>query len=343
MDAFETQIATSSIAQVSSTFSLPVGGQERTWITAVWTFGGRFGALIFGYVCDLYGRKTTFLMTLIMYSVFTLITAMSPVYWFFLLARGLTSIGVAAEYSAVTASVAEFVPPKYRGQVTTLVLGLWSVGAIVASGVNALVLPRTGVNVGWRIAFSLGGLSSLFVLWARRKIPESPRFLISKGRIAEAEAIVQEIETASLQPDNGIGIPAVAYPKHENRNFFHQLSILCFHYPFRTMFACLLDLSQAFGGYGVSSLLSVSFLPLSGIPENDYPLFYLIGSISSIPGTLLVVMLIDRIGRKTLLPIAYFVAAVSSCALYPAAISGSTTWLYIASAFYNFGYTYDCF
>jgi MFS family permease len=93
-----------------------------------------------------------------MYSIGTLITALAPNFIFFLIFRGLTSIPVAAEYSAVTASVAEFMPSKYRGQMTTLILGLWAVGSIAATGINALVLPKVSDSIGWRITFSLGSI-----------------------------------------------------------------------------------------------------------------------------------------------------------------------------------------
>ena len=339
MDSFETSISTSSIAQIGSTFGLPEGSLEQASITSVWTFGGIFGSLLFGYICDVFGRKTTFLLTLIMYSVFTAITACSPTFWFFLLFRALTSIGVAAEYSAVTSSVAEFVPTAYRGKMLTLVLGLWSVGGIIAAAVNAVILPRFPAYIGWRITFALGGIAAIFVLWARKKIPESPRFLIGKGQIDEAEAIVNEIEILAGQPDNSIGVEPADYPNYGKVNFFRQLGELCYFHPLKTLFACFLDLSQAFGGYGVASFFSVSLLPISGVDPSEFPTFYLIGYVCALPATFLTAYLIDKIGRKSLLPLSYFIAAVSSVPLYPAAISKNSSWLYAAFGLYNFGYT----
>jgi MFS family permease len=205
MDAYETQVAASAISLISSTFQVD-DEYQQSLISSVWTFGGMFGALLFGWICDSYGRKSTFMLTLIMYSIGTLITSLAPNFIFFLIFRGLTSAPVAAEYYAVTASVAEFVPSKYRGPMTTLILGLWALGSIAATGVNALVLPLVSESIGWRITFSLGSVAAVFVLWARKKLPESPRYLLQKGRIEEAENIVSKIEILAKQPNNGLVI-----------------------------------------------------------------------------------------------------------------------------------------
>jgi MFS family permease len=118
-----------------------------------------------------------------------------------------------------------------------------------------------------------------------------------------------------------------------------QIVSLIYNYPLTTIFACLLDLSQAFGGYGVSSFMSVSLSGLASLPADQLPMFYFIGSLCTIPGTLVTVLLIDRLGRKQLLPIAYFTAAISAGSLYPAALSQNLTWFYAAYGFYQFGYT----
>lgn len=338
MDAFETQISTSSIRVISDTFSI-TDSTRQNLITSVWTTGGFVGSLLFGWVCDSYGRKWTFMLTLIMYSFFTICTSLAWSFETFLVFRALTSIGVAAEYSAVTSSVAEFVPSKYRGKTTTLILGLWSVGAIIATGVNVLIIPTMPKNIGWRVAFSLGSLAALFALWSRRSIPESPRFLIEKGQLDEAERVVTFIEQQAKQEDNWIGIEAVPFTSHSNTNFFSQLAKLLYHHPFPTAFCCIMDLSQAFGGYGVSSFVAVKLLPAAGFPDESIPLFYFVGALCTIPGTFIAAYLIDRIGRKKLLPIAFFVAAITAILNYPAAKSENHTWMFAAFGLYNLGYT----
>jgi len=338
MDAFETTVVCASIANIAETFSI-VDNDQKAYITSVWTFGGLFGALFFGYICDRFGRKFTFLSTLVMYSCFTCVTAISPTFLFFLIFRALTAIGVAAEYSAVTTSIAEFIPLKHRGFVSTLVLGMWTIGSLFASFVNVIIIPSLPVNIGWRVAFCFGAVSAGFALWARHQIPESPRWLISKGRLEEAKSIVEGIESAALQPDNGNGVEPVPFSSHSQKHVLSQLFWLFRRFPFLTLFACVLDVSQAFGGYGISSLLSISILPAAKIPSCQFPLFYFVGSVATLPGTLVTAVLMHKIRRKILLPTAYCFATLSAVSMFCASQSGKSKWVWFAYCVYSFFYT----
>lgn len=114
---------------------------------------------------------------------------------------------------------------------------------------------------------------------------------------------------------------------------------LIYYYPFRTLFACLLDVSQAFGGYGVSSVMTISVFKLVDMPDSDIALFYFVGALATIPGTLFTSLIIEKVDRKILLPTNYFICAVATFGLYLAAISGEQRNLWYAYSFYQFGYT----
>ncbi|KAI8893475.1 major facilitator superfamily transporter [Globomyces pollinis-pini] len=338
MDAFETSIVSANIAYISEDFNITDPFQQSL-ITSVWNAGGLVGALLFGYLGDRFGRKFTFVFSLIMYSAFTLITSFSPSFLFFLILRACTAIGVAAEYSAVTSSVSEFLPMANRGQVTALIQGTWSIGAILASAVNVLIIPMFSTHLGWRVAFSLGAVAALFALWARKNIPESPRWLVNRNQLEKAESIVRQIEIDAKQPDNNINVEQSPYLVHEHENLFSQVAGLVFNHPFRTLFCSLLDASQAFGGYGVSSFMSVCVFKLVDFPKDQIALFYFVGNLFTIPGTLVTFFLIEKIDRKIMLPLGYSLAAVSAVLLAPAALSGNLTWVWVAYCFYQFGYT----
>lgn len=196
-----------------------------------------------------------------------------------------------------------------------MIQGTWGVGALLANLVNIPLVAYLPPNVAWRVACSLGAVAGVFTLIARKSLPESPRWLLSKGRIQEAEEIVSEIERLCLQPENGQDSEKTSIPHQETRNFFQQCIQLATKYPFRTLFACTLDLSQAFGGYGITNFLTLAILP--GIISNqDVPQFYAISSLATFPGVAIAALLIDTIGRKKLLPLAYLTTSISVLLLF---------------------------
>ncbi len=130
LDAFEVNIVGSVLGVIQNVFHLSV--TQASWVVSIWLIGIMFGAFIFGYLADRFGRKRLFILTLVMYSFFTLLTALSPNYFFLLVFRFLTAIGVGAEYTAVNSAISEFIPPNNRGKVNTLVMNFWPVGAMIA-------------------------------------------------------------------------------------------------------------------------------------------------------------------------------------------------------------------
>ena len=256
----------------------------------------------------------------------------------FLLFRAITAIGVVGEYSAVTATISEFVPLKVRGRITTLVIGLFGVGGILASALNYFVYQLVSPTIGWRITFCCPALAALFVLYARRELPESPRYLIGKGRVKEAEDIVDSIASVCNEK-NGKRISAVLYEKNPPVSMYKQIKTLIFHHPLRTCFACLLDMSHTFGGYGVSSFLYTTLLPLQHVPISHYPLFALVGFSSALIGSIAISMITDQLGRKKIIPLCYLGSAVTSFLIYPALKSGNLTLVYISFGVYSAVYT----
>ncbi|KAJ3320401.1 hypothetical protein HDV06_005324 [Boothiomyces sp. JEL0866] len=338
LDAFETSIVGANINLISKDLGV-TDTANQALITSMWTAGGTIGAFVFGYIADNYGRKVTFLSSLVLYSLFTVCTSFSQSLIFFLIFRTLTGAGVAAEYSAVTSSVAEFLPTSYRGKVSALILGAWTVGQLLASIVNVVVIPKFSLHMGWRIAFSIGAISAVFALVARRKMPESPRWLLTKGREEEAETVVSYIEQEAEQPNNKEGIKEGPYEKYSTNDIFTLTFSLLYNYPFRTLFACILDLAQAFGAYGLSSFTSISLLKLANFPQDQYPFMLFLGALSTIPGTLLTALLYEKVGRKVLLPINFALAGISVLVIYPCAVSQNITYFFLGNMFYQFSYT----
>lgn len=315
LDAFEVNIVGSVLGVIQTVFHLDA--TQASWVVSIWLIGIMIGAFVFGYLADRYGRKRLFIATLVMYSVFTVLTALSPNYTFLMIFRFLTAIGVGAEYTAINSAISEFIPPKNRGKVNGLVMNFWPLGAMIAALVNLFFINLLAVDVGWRVGFAFGAIAAIFVVWMRRSLPESPRWLLTKGRGQEADGIVREIEAQAGQANEAV-IAAIAVDSKQAQPFFSQVMELATRYPGRLTLGCILDLSEAFGYYGMFTFLALAVLPAVNIPATQIPWFYFLGNFGGLLGGLTMLTIIDRLGRKITVPMFYTLAAISAVLLAPA-------------------------
>jgi len=134
-----------------------------------------------------------FIATLLWYAGFTVLTGASVSLSMVVVLRFVTGLGVGAEYAVINAAIAEFMPARVRGRAGAAVMNFWAIGAI-AAGLLAFLLLNTfalAEAVSWRYGFALGGVLALLVLFFRRRLPESPRWLASQGRNAEAAPLYE--------------------------------------------------------------------------------------------------------------------------------------------------------
>lgn len=333
LDAFEVNIVGSVLGVIQSVFKLDAN--QASWVVSIWLIGIMFGAFVFGYLADRFGRKRLFIVTLVMYSVFTLLTALSPTYLFLMIFRFLTAIGVGAEYAAINSAISEFIPPHNRGRINALVMNFWPVGAMIAALVNLFFINLFAAEVGWRVGFAVGAIAALFVVWMRRSLPESPRWLLAKGRQQEAEAVVSSIEARAGQPQNS-EVASIAIDSTPPQSFFRQIGELITRYPGRLVLGCLLDLSEAFGFYGMFAFLALVVLPAVNIPATQQPWFYFLGNVGALIGGLSMVLVIDRLGRKITVPMFYVLAAGTAVLLAPATATHSGLVVLLAFMLANF-------
>ncbi len=333
LDAFEVNIVGSVLGVIQGVFHL--NAAQASWVVSIWLIGIMVGAILFGYLADRFGRKRLFILTLALYSFFTVLTALSPSYFFLMLFRFLTAIGVGAEYTAINSAISEFIPPNNRGKINTLVMNFWPVGAMIAALVNLFFINLLAVDVGWRVGFAFGAVAALFVIWMRRSLPESPRWLLTRGRQEEAEAVIEYIEQRAGQPARK-DVPAIAVDAKEAQPFFAQVLELITRYPGRLILGCLLDLSEAFGYYGMFAFLTLVVLPAVRIPAVQIPWFYFLGNIGALAGGLSMMAVIDRLGRKITIPSFYTLAALTAVLLAPATATRSGLMVLAAFMVANF-------
>src|SRR5436189_1151793 len=158
--------------------------------------GAVIGALVFGYGTDRFGRKKLFFITVAVYLIGTALSAFSWNFASYAFFRAPTGAGIGGEYAAINSAIDELIPARVRGRVDLMINGSYWVGAALGSGATVILLDpnRFPISLGWRFAFAIGATLGLIVIFFRRWIPESPRWLMIHGRNSEAEQIVAEVE-----------------------------------------------------------------------------------------------------------------------------------------------------
>ncbi len=189
LDGLEVTLAGSVSGALKESPVLRFTNTEVGIAGAAYLAGAVFGALFFGWLTDRLGRKKLFTITLFVYLVATAATAFSWSFWSFIIFRFFTGMGIGGEYTAINSTIQELVPARVRGWVDLVINGSFWIGAALGA-VGAIVLldpAHVAPDLGWRLAFFLGAALGLVILILRQWIPESPRWLVSHGRVQEAE------------------------------------------------------------------------------------------------------------------------------------------------------------
>lgn len=339
IDSFEVQIIGSVLGPLAEEFGLlgadgaiEPGAVSVLWV--VWFAGLMVGATTFGWLADRYGRKKLFVATLVMYAVATVLSAFAPTFAVFLVFRFITALGVGGEYSAITSAVAEFMPTRRRGSATATTMNFWSLGGI-AAGLTGIVFLSSFVTrdlvvggtevAGWRLCLLAGAVAAGYALYARRVIPESPRWLASQGRRAEADAVITRITGL---PDDGTDL--VGTPNTSSLGA--QLAELWRGWRARLVYAMTLEFAGSAAYYGLFTFLGAYVLTADQVPVSagTVPFFYLVGNVGALAGGAAVALTIDRLGRTPVVLASYSSATVSVLLLAAAALSGSPAFTLVA-------------
>ncbi|HEY3461922.1 MAG TPA: MFS transporter [Gaiellaceae bacterium] len=311
---------------------------------AFYVGGACLGALFFGQLTDRFGRKKLFLLTLGVYIIATLATAASWTAWFFFLCRFLTGAGIGGEYAAINSAIDELIPARVRGRVDLIINGSYWLGAAAGSAVAILLLDKSllSSSVGWRISFLLGAILGLAVLFVRRNVPESPRWLFIHGREEEAESIVRSIEQGVMQEEGErLDEPESSITVRQRESIpFREIARTAFQrYPRRAVLGLALFIGQAFLYNGVTFNLGTLYSTFWKVSSGFVPVFLIVFAAGNFLGPLLLGRLFDTVGRKPMIAGTYLgsaaVAAIMAVLFTGNALGGSA-WSFQAFIFATF-------
>jgi MFS transporter, putative metabolite:H+ symporter len=168
--------------------------------------GMTLGSLITGFVGDHLGRRFTYQINLLIFGLASLAAAAAPSMGWLIVCRFIQGLGLGAEIVVGYSTLTEFVPPRTRGRWLSFMAFIVVAGFPVTAILSYLIIP----SFGWRPMFVIAGVGSLIVWYLRKRLPESPRWLESKGRDAEAEALVTAIEQEAATAGKPLAAPAPA-------------------------------------------------------------------------------------------------------------------------------------
>jgi MFS family permease len=273
---------------------------------SLYVAGACAGALIFGQLTDRFGRKRLFMLTLGLYLLATVLTALSfsPL-WLYVF-RFFTGMGIGGEYSAINSAIDELIPAKYRGHADITINGSYWGGAIGGALLAVLALNTSifPVDLGWRLCFGLGAVLGLVILLVRRSVPESPRWLFIHGREDEAERVVAAIEReVREQTGEELPEPDARITVRQRKTVPLTLivrSVLTL-YPKRTVLGLALFIGQAFLYNSLLFSLGYLLTTFFGIASGDVPYYIAVFAVGNLLGPLTLARLFDTVGRKPMI------------------------------------------
>lgn len=192
LDAMDVGLISFVIAALSA--QQLVTASEASWIASIGFVGMALGATFGGLIADKIGRRQVFALTLLIYGIATGASALATSVAMLMAFRFVVGLGLGAELPVASTLVSEYAPRRIRGRMVVWLEAFWAVGWILAALIGTFVVPVS--EEGWRWALAIGAVPAVYALVVRLGLPESVRFLESRGKVDAAEAAVRKFEAA---------------------------------------------------------------------------------------------------------------------------------------------------
>ncbi|HDR6757122.1 TPA: MFS transporter [Bacillus cereus] len=256
--------------------------QEMGWIGSINSIGMAVGALIFGILSDKIGRKSVFIITLLLFSIGSGLTALTTTLAMFLVLRFLIGMGLGGELPVASTLVSESVEAHERGKIVVLLESFWAGGWLIAALISYFVIPK----YGWEVAMVLSAIPALYALYLRWNLPDSPRF----QKVEKRPSVIENIK-----------------------------SVWSGEYRKATIMLWILWFCVVFSYYGMFLWLP-SVMVLKGFSLIKSFQYVLIMTLAQLPGYFTAAWFIERLGRKFVL-VTYLIGTACSAYLFGVADS----------------------
>jgi MFS family permease len=318
LDGLSVTIASSVAGKLTQANTLNLTTTQAASIGTVYLAGEVVGALVFGRLSDQLGRRSLFMWTLLVYLAGTALTALTPegTGWIVYLyaTRFIAGTGIGGEYAAINSAIDEMMPARYRGRTDIWINGTYWLGAIIGTFASFLLLSSMRPDQGWRVAFLVGPALAVVILVVRRNLPESPRWLITHGRVEEAEKEIQKIEEAAIQDGQHLEpVPesaAITILPERRFGYLTLLRVAFRYYPKRAILGATLMITQSFLYNAIFFTYALVLTKFYHVSNNDVPLYGLAFAVGNLAGPLTLGHLFDSIGRKKMISGTYLISGV---------------------------------
>ena len=311
LDGLEVTVVGSLGPALQRPDTLGLSAADIGWAASAYIGGAVLGALFFGRLADRLGRKRIFLVTLAVYLVATVATAFTWDIASFAFCRFFTGFGIGGEYAAINSAIDELIPARVRGQVDLAINGTFWVGAALGAGLSVFLLNPNfvGPELGWRIAFGLGGVLGIAILLVRRHVPESPRWLLTHGRAEEAEAVVRAIEeeVGSVPDESYKALSMRALRTIAWRDVLHVILV---RYRRRAVLGISLMTAQAFFYNAIFFTYALVLARFYGVADEHVGYYIFPFALGNFLGPLVLGRLFDSVGRRRMIAATYAISGV---------------------------------
>jgi MFS family permease len=337
LDGLEITIASSVSGKLTQASTLGLTTTQASAIGTIYLLGEVAGALVFGRLSDKLGRRKLFMWTLAIYLAGTGLSALAfkgaggLVYFY--ATRFIAGTGIGGEYSAVNSAIDEMMPARYRGRTDIWINGSYWLGSIIGTFAAFLLLNSLPADTGWRLGFLVGPVLAIVILFIRRNLPESPRWLLTHGRAREAEASMEQIESSAdgqqlaPVPDSA----AITIVPEREYGYLTLLRLILHTYPRRAVLGGTLMITQSFLYNAIFFTYALVLTRFYHVTSDAVPLYGLVFAVGNLAGPLLLGHLFDTLGRRKMISGTYLISG---------AVLAFSAWLFDAGVLNAAGQTF---